>query len=78
MPAASTVATARKPPPRTVLAQRKAEARSRTTNGGRFLANIDGRSIQARRMYDIAAQVATDLGGGERLSVTADQVRVRD
>jgi hypothetical protein len=44
--------------------------RSRTTNGGRFLANIDGRTTQARRMYDIVAQVASDLGGGDRLTET--------
>lgn len=45
-------------------------ASARNTNGGNFLPGIDGRSHQARRIYDITAQVATDLGGADRLSET--------
>jgi hypothetical protein len=41
------------------------------TNGGHFLpGGIDGRSATARRIYDIAAQVAADLGGADQLSET--------
>jgi hypothetical protein len=45
--------------------------RSRVTNGSRFfLDTLDKRTTQARRFYDIAAQVAADLGGSDRLSET--------
>jgi hypothetical protein len=52
------------------LAPRPPTMRSRTTNGNRFLDNIDGRSTEARRMYDITAQIAQDLGGVDRITET--------
>jgi hypothetical protein len=45
--------------------------RSRTTNGNRFfMEGVDGRTTQARRMYDIVAQVAVDLGGPDHITET--------
>jgi hypothetical protein len=46
--------------------------RSRVSNGtkGAMLPKIDGRSATARRIYDIASAIATDLGGADRLSET--------
>jgi hypothetical protein len=59
------------PVPRKALSPRSITNRSRVTNGGHFLpGGIDGRSATARRMYDIVAQVAADLGGADRLSET--------
>lgn len=37
--------------------------RSRITNGKQLLANIDGRTADARRYRDLAASLADDLGG---------------
>jgi hypothetical protein len=56
----------RRPP----LAVRSPMHRARNTNGGNFLPGIDGRTHQARRIYDIAAQVAADLGGADILTET--------
>jgi hypothetical protein len=70
MPATSAQSTATAPRKRT-LTVRQPTARARNTNGGNFLpGGIDGRSHQARRMYDIAALVARDLGGADRLTET--------
>jgi hypothetical protein len=55
---------------RVPLAVRSPMHRARNTNGGNFLPGIDGRTHQARRIYDITAQVAADLGGADRLSET--------
>jgi hypothetical protein len=52
------------------LRVRPASARSRNTNCTTFLAGVDPRSSQARRMYDITAQVAVDLGGVDHISET--------
>jgi hypothetical protein len=65
-PAKPAVKAGRRPP----LAVRSPMHRARNTNGGNFLPDIDGRTHQGRRMYDIAAQVAADLGGADRLSET--------
>jgi hypothetical protein len=54
----------------TPLRVRSPMHRARNTNGGNFLPGIDGRSHEARRIYDIAAQVATDLGGADRITET--------
>ena len=53
-----------------MLAPRSPLHRARATNGGHFLPNIDGRSVAARRIYDITAAIANDLGGADRLSET--------
>jgi hypothetical protein len=43
--------------------------RSRVTNGRKlFLPGVDGRSALARRARDIAAAIASDLGGHDHLS----------
>jgi hypothetical protein len=69
-PAGSPAKPAGKAGRRPPLAVRSPMHRARNTNGSNFLPGIDGRSHQARRMYDVAAQVAVDLGGADRLSET--------
>lgn len=50
--------------------------RSRVSNGTVILPGVDGRSALARRFRDIANQIATDLGGADRMSeVKAQLVR---
>jgi hypothetical protein len=44
--------------------------RSRVSNGSDILPNIDGRSVKARRIYDIASAIANDLGGADKLTET--------
>jgi hypothetical protein len=65
MPAASDTITPGKPHPG---ATRKPQARTRVTNGEDILPGVDGRSIIARRYRDIAAAIAADQGGADRLS----------
>jgi hypothetical protein len=48
--------------------QRKAQARSRVSNGRDLLPNVDGRSLIARRYRDIMSAIASDQGGIDRLS----------
>jgi hypothetical protein len=48
--------------------QRKAQARSRLSNGRDLLPNVDGRSLMARRYRDIMSAIASDQGGINRLS----------
>jgi hypothetical protein len=48
--------------------QRKAQARSRLSNGRDLLPNVDGRSLIARRYRDIMSAIASDQGGVDRLS----------
>jgi hypothetical protein len=51
-------------------------ARSRVTNGKEYLPGIDGRTLVARRMRDIAGLIAFDLGGADRMSeIKAQLVR---
>jgi hypothetical protein len=45
------------------LARPMSTTRSRITNGKSLLANIDGRTADARRYRDLAASLADDLGG---------------
>lgn len=47
------------------LAPRKPTARSRISNGGDVLPNVDGRSLVARRYRDIASAIVADQGGAE-------------
>jgi hypothetical protein len=47
---------------------RKPTARSRVTNGKELLANIDGRSTEARRYRDLCLSFADDLGGAAGLT----------
>src|SRR4051794_18888292 len=42
--------------------------RSRVTNGKKFLANVDGRSVWARRARDIVQAHVSDLGGADNTS----------
>jgi hypothetical protein len=48
--------------------KRKAQARSRVSNGRDLLPNVDGRSLIARRYRDIMSAIASDQGGIDRLS----------
>ena len=48
--------------------QRKAQARSRVSNGRDLLPKVDGRSLIARRYRDIMSAIASDQGGIDRLS----------
>jgi len=48
------------------LVPRKASARSRVSNGGHILPDVDGRSAVARRYRDIAAQIIADMGGASQ------------
>jgi hypothetical protein len=50
-----------------VSSARKPTARSRVTNGKELLANIDGRSTEARRYRDLCFSFADDLGGAAGL-----------
>lgn len=65
---------AKNPRRKNVLAPAKASGRSRVTNGKEYLPGIDGRSVLARRMRDVASQVAADLGGADRLSEAKRQL----
>ena len=47
---------------------RKPTARSRVTNGKELLANIDGRSTEARRYRDLCFSFADDCGGAATLT----------
>jgi hypothetical protein len=49
-------------------------SRSRVTNGKKFLANVDGRSIWARRARDIARAHVADLGGAEIMSAAEHSI----
>jgi hypothetical protein len=50
------------------LRGRKPTGRSRITNGSALLPTIDGRSIWARRLRDVIALHASDLGGSDHIS----------
>ena len=47
---------------------RKVQARSRVTNGKELLANIDGRSTDARRYRDLCFSFSDDCGGAASLT----------
>jgi hypothetical protein len=53
---------------RSLLAPSKPQFRSKLTNQGTLLPEVDGRSALARRFRDIVAQLAADQGGADRLS----------
>lgn len=50
---------------RPTTSRRKAQARSRVTNGHELLPGVDGRSLQARRYQDLVANLVSDAGGIE-------------
>lgn len=50
------------------LAVRSPTLRSRITNGKQLLANVDGRTADARRYRDLTISLADDLGGAAGLS----------
>jgi hypothetical protein len=60
--------------PANMRPQRKAQARSRLSNGRELLPNVDGRSLIARRYRDIMSAIASDQGGADRLSETRLQL----
>ena len=49
-------------------ADRKAQARSRVSNGRDVLPDVDGRSLIARRYRDISSAITADQGGVEQCS----------
>lgn len=51
-----------------VLKVRKADARSRVTNGHDILPGVDQRSTQARRYRDLVSLIVADQGGLDRMS----------
>jgi hypothetical protein len=53
---------------RTVAAERSPTLRSRVTNGSQLLANVDGRTAEARRYRDLVISFADDLGGVDKLT----------
>lgn len=53
---------------------RKAQARSRVTNGKDLLPGIDGRSAVARRYQDLIASLSSDAGGESQMSETRRQL----
>lgn len=52
----------------------KPQAASRVTNGREMLANVDGRTIIARRYRDLCRAIFADQGGQDRLSETRQQL----
>jgi hypothetical protein len=60
--------------PANLRLQRKAQARSRLSNGRDLLPNVDGRSLIARRYRDIMSAIVSDQGGADRLSETRLQL----
>lgn len=56
------------------LAPKKPTARSRVTNGGNLLPDVDGRSVIARRYRDIASAILVDQGGADRCSESRKQL----
>ncbi len=53
---------------------RKASARSRVSNGKDVLPNVDGRSMVARRYFDITMAIVSDQGGASEVSETKQQL----
>ena len=70
MPTAHTTTATGNRPARKSFTPRSPTNRTRVSNGSDILPNVDGRTVTARRIYDIAAAIATDLGGADRISET--------
>ena len=51
-----------------ITAERSPTVRSRVTNGKQLLANVDGRTADARRYRDLCLSLANDLGGAAGLT----------
>ncbi len=62
------------PATRTSLAERKAMARSRVSNGSDLLPDVDGRSIIARRYRDISSAILSEQGGEDVCSEARKQL----
>jgi hypothetical protein len=56
------------------VVSRKSHARSRVTNGGDLLPDVDGRSIIARRYRDIMSAILVDQGGEDHCSESRVQL----
>lgn len=52
----------------------KGKGKSKISNGKALWANVDGRSIWARRQRDILAEIVNDLGGSDMLSEAQRQL----
>lgn len=68
MPADSAAKAARKHPANGATPQRKPTARARATNQPAILANADGRTLIARRFYDVCQAIIADQAGLARCS----------
>lgn len=68
MMATSTRTAPRKPRAGAATASRKPTARARATNQPAILANVDGRSLIARRFYDVCQAIIADQAGLARCS----------
>jgi hypothetical protein len=62
------------PSERRAIGQAKPVATSRITNGRELLANVDGRSLLARRYRDIIAVVIADQGGTDGMTEARRQL----
>jgi hypothetical protein len=62
------LASTSSPDRRCIVTRLSKRQRSRITNGGELLPDIDGRSALARRFKDITAALVVDQGGADRLS----------
>ena len=58
----------RKPRSKPSQGVRKPTARSGVSNGRDVLPGVDGRSVIARRYYDIQSAIIVDQGGADRIS----------
>jgi hypothetical protein len=54
--------------------ERQKHARSRVSNGGDVLPNVDGRSLIARRYRDIQNAILADQAGADQCSETRQQL----
>lgn len=68
MPAASTTTAPDKPTAGRPPAARKAQARSRVSNGRDVLPGVDNRTMIARRFYDVCQALISDQAGLDRCS----------
>ena len=68
-----------KPTDKKRLSLAKTTFRTALGNGSRILDGVDGRSLVARRYAEVAAGIATDLGGDEQLTELQQHlIRTRD
>jgi hypothetical protein len=72
--AGSSAKVTRKPPRSRSAVERKSHGRSRVSNGRDILADVDGRSLIARRYRDIVSAILADQGGADQCSESRKQL----